>query len=482
MKNIKKVNRILLLIFLFALLLRVLFFLFLTPWNNSNLNNKIMPMGTDQRGYHQLALVFQETGKIAFKPDLTPTPLRTPLYPLFISAIYTLFGQMPWVVILFQNFFDSLTAIFLVSIFTSIFNNKTGIVSGILYALEPHIIFYANSYYSDTTFVFSLVIFLFFFVKYFSCSGKKISNLFFAGLFLGIAVLIKPAATYLPLLVILLIIFNLRKTLLNGLKFSGIFLVSYMLIISPWLIRNYIIYGSFFLTNSGEYNLLAINITPMEIPKRNKPQHIVEKELRMEADSLMYSEGITPHWNQKPKNYWDSLNLKFDYNKTKFWQKVAIKYIKENPYDFIRFYFLGIIHTLFNLNTTSIAENLNLIKTGNKLNLKTNLNLFELIKNFLIQKSLAEIFIGISVLIYTLIVYLGFILGFLKSFKASNRFLIFSCILFAIYFILIAGAGGLARFKMPAVPFYIGISAYGLGIILSRIKNFMLSIIGKKSI
>ncbi len=439
-----------------------------------------MPMGTDQRGYHQLATVLMEDGKLSFKPDLPPVVLRTPGYPLFISAVYLLFDKNPWIVILIQNFIDTATAVLVLLIFSLLINPKVGTIAGFLYSVEPHMILYANSFYSDTLFVFFLSLFFYFLIKFLIISKKKFITIFFSAFFLGISVLVKPAGAYLPYIVTLVLLIYYRKTFLSGLKFSIIFLICYFTAISPWLIRNYIHYGEIFLSNSGEYNLLAINITPMEIPKRNKPQHVVERELRAEADSMMVADGVSARWNYNPRDYWDGLNIQQDYNKTKYWKIVALKYIKQEPLLFAKFYLLGIFHTLFNLGTIEFAQSLNLVEQTKSVNLKSEPNLINLIKKFIAEKSAAELIVGFFVSVYILVVYISFFIGLLKIFRSENRFIYLVPVLFALYFIFIAGAGGLARFKMPAVPFYTGISALGLLQIYDSVVNIRSKLHKKK--
>lgn len=455
-------KRNILFVFFIAILLRLLFFTAQNTWNSEVIEKKIIPMGTDQGGYHQLAVVLLDYGKLSFKPDLPPVVLRTPGYPIFISTFYLLFGQNPWVVILVQNFLDALSAVIIFLTISLVFNSKTGMTAGILYAIEPHLILYANTFYSDTLFVFFLSLFFYYFINSLRQPEKKSLHITFSAFFLGISVLVKPAGAYLPYLVIVVLLFYFRKSLKHGLKFSSVFFLVYLLTISPWLIRNKIHYGEFFLSNSGEYNLLAINITPMEIPRRGKPQHVVERELRIEADSLMFADGVKPFWDKEPNDYWEGLNLQQDFNKTKYWRKVALKYIKNEPVTFVKYYMLGILHTIFNLGTSEFAENLNLVKEAKSVNLKSEPNLINLIKKFFTEKSPAEILLGFFIALYLLIVYTSLLIGLIKIIKSEDRFLYLVPVLFALYFISIAGAGGLARFKMPAVPFYIGVSAFGL--------------------
>lgn len=460
-----KLNRIGIVLIL-SICLRLTFFFLQASWDPVVLEKKIMPLGTDQRGYHQLAITLLEHQKLSFKPDLPPVVLRTPGYPVFIAAIYYIFGNKPWIVILLQNVIDSFTAIVILTIFSKLINPKVGLISGILYSVEPHITMYTNTFYSDSLFIFMLSLFLFYLTK-FILNYENNLNIIFASVFLGLAVLVKPAASYLPFLIIFPMFFKFKNKYKQVIKYSLVFFIFYFFTISPWLTRNYIHFGKVFLSNSGEYNLLAINITPMEIPKRNKPQHIVEKELRDEADSLMLADGIKPFWNEKPKDYWEGLYLQQDINKTEYWKRTAIKYIKQDPILFLKHYFLGIIHLLINVASTEFSESLNITPEGKSLNLKTETNLINLIKRFFNEKAPPEIIFGILVGIYLFLIYFSLIVGLIKLKDFNNKYILYAYFLFSFYFILIAGAGGLARFRLPAVPFYIGISGVGLFEIIS---------------
>lgn len=461
-------------IFIIALLLRILFFLLESPWNNEILENKIIPMGTDQRGYNQLALNLIETNELTFKAGLPPTALRTPGYPVFLAIIYLIFGKLPWVVILFQVLLDSFTAIIIYFSFKKLLNEKIGLIGGFIYSLDPHLILHSNTLYSDTLFVFFLSVFMFFLISLLSDRNYLTRDIILSGLFLGLASLVKPASAYLPYVIVLFLFFFFKVKLIKRIKYALLFLLLYFVTISPWLIRNELIFGKPFLSNSGEYNLLAINITPMEIPKRKLPQHIVEYQLRAEADSLMISEGKQTIFTGKPNDYWEELTLQLDYNKTEYWKRVAIKYIKEDPIIFIKYYTIGIFHSLFNLGSKEFAYYLNITNKPSGINIKSEQNIFRLFIRFFSEKTLPEILIGISISLYLFIIYLGGLLGLIQINYQQNKHILVLLIVIAIYFLLIAGAGGLARFKLPAIPFYIAIVSIGLNYLFDLLKkNFL---------
>lgn len=463
----------LIIIFVFALIFRLLYFTFETPWDESILYKKIIKMGTDQRGYHQLAVNLLEYNQLTFKEGTPPTALRTPAYPVFIASIYFIFGNQPWIVIFFQIFLDSLSAVIIFLTYKRLVGVKVGFVSGLIYAIDPHLILHSNSYYSETMFLFSLSLFLYFISSFFINANSKLRNLIFSAIFLGFSALIKPASAFLPYLITLYIFYIYKNRLTDGLKYSILFLFAYLIVISPWLIRNTIIYGKPFLSNSGEYNLLAINITPMEIPKRNLPQHIIEHQLRAEADSLMLKEGKLPMFNKKPSDYWEELTLQVDYNKTEFWKRIALNYIKNDPLSFFQYYFIGITHSLFNLGSKEFAYYLNFTEKPSTINIKTEQNFFRLIKKFFIEKSLIEILLGIFIALYFLVIYSSGIIGIIKIKSFKNKKVLILLLIISFYFLIVAGAGGLARFKLPAIPFYIVFVGIGISYLFEHWKYLL---------
>lgn len=459
-------------VFITALTFRILFFLLEAPWDNQILEEKVLKLGTDQRGYHQLAINFIKYQKFVFKEGLPEDALRTPAYPLFISSIYFLFGQYPWVVILFQVLIDVFSAVILFLIIRNLFNDKIAFIGGMFYAIDPHLILHSNTFYSETLLSFILIFFLFFISKFFLVDKKKSYYAMLSGLSLGFAALVKPAIAYLPYILFLFFLFNFRQDIRKALLYSCTFLIFYFIAVSPWLIRNKIVFGDFFLSNSGEYNLLAINITPMEIPKRKLPQHIVEAQLRAEADSLMYSENVVPLFNKEPTDYWEGLAARLDYKKTEYWKRVAFNYIKKEPLTFAKYYLLGIVHTFFNLGTKEFAYYLNFTEHPSSLNLKEEPSFLKIISKFFTEKPLVEIILGFLILLYLIISYLFGIKGIYEIKFSDHKNFLFLCLIISAYFISVAGAGGLARFKLPAIPFYIIFISIGLNSFLINKMKF----------
>jgi 4-amino-4-deoxy-L-arabinose transferase-like glycosyltransferase len=99
----------------------------------------------DAKGYDLLARNllaghgFSQQTEAPFHPD----GLRTPLYPLFLAAIYTISGLVDAnadaaiVVALAQILLDTLSALIVAFLAAALFGRRTGITAGVLYALAP---------------------------------------------------------------------------------------------------------------------------------------------------------------------------------------------------------------------------------------------------------------------------------------------------------------------------------------------------------
>jgi len=106
------------LILIFALLIRLVLFLFLEPWNSYVINSSFF-LVPDTKEYQNLAL-----GLLNNHNFNDYNYFRTPGYPLLIAFFYSIFGIKPWIIILFQILI-SLISIFVTYLLANeMFNKK----------------------------------------------------------------------------------------------------------------------------------------------------------------------------------------------------------------------------------------------------------------------------------------------------------------------------------------------------------------------
>lgn len=138
-------------------------------------------------------------------------------------------------------------------------NSKIKFLAAGLSAFEPTAIAWSVLVLTEVTAVFFLLLSFYFFVKLFSEWRWRNSAL--SGLFLGLSVLIRPNAQFLIILGFLFLLgygYRHRNGILNSRSFwkiGVVFALSYLIILSPWLARNYITFSSFNISATGLRNV-----------------------------------------------------------------------------------------------------------------------------------------------------------------------------------------------------------------------------------
>lgn len=204
----------------------------------------VFPLRADARDYYMYAYNLRH--KQLYSRDIssltcvdypvTPDAVRSPGYPLFLSVFVDgppdnrTLSKIVFAQVILSNLILVLTYCFYIRFLSDFW----AVAALLLTTLSPHLIV-ANSYLlTETLFCLLLV------------SSGWLLSLFFlrpslslaavSGLVLGAATLIKPGLQYFPLIlaVILIVHYGRRK----GFHFVAVLLLGYMVILSPWIIRN----------------------------------------------------------------------------------------------------------------------------------------------------------------------------------------------------------------------------------------------------
>ena len=142
-------------IVLLCILLRLAFFISVRPWNNE-VEHKLLEK--DALEYNVLAVNILNYHQFSYTENGPPNSFRTPGYPFYLAAVYFIFGQAPWVVLLTQIFIDTFSCIILYFLFLRIFNIKIALIASLFYALDPFLILHTSTLLSDILFVFLLIL------------------------------------------------------------------------------------------------------------------------------------------------------------------------------------------------------------------------------------------------------------------------------------------------------------------------------------
>ena len=151
--------------------------------------------------YWRGAAVLLEHGSFSrtFGDGLLPQTERVPGYFLFLAGIRALSGESLVAVLIVQAFVDAITCILIATI-ADLLSTRLALPSGILAALWPNLIVHSGSLLSDS-------LFLLLFTAMLATGGLFLRTgwirwAMLAGLALGLAILTRPVAQFLPLLML----------------------------------------------------------------------------------------------------------------------------------------------------------------------------------------------------------------------------------------------------------------------------------------
>jgi len=226
-----KKRYILILIFLLAFILRLVFVL----------QSSEIP-SSDASVYDRLGLSISE-GQGYVNNRGTPHCHYPPFYPFFLSIIYTLFGHSYTAVRIFQSVLGAFSCVLVYLIGKRMFTVSVGAVASFISIVYFPFIKSAELLLSELVFTFLLLLIVFYLLKI--QENMNFRDSIILGLLSGIALLTRSMAILLPLFILPVFIYSRKGGLLYILKRYIVVLLFFCLTMAPWLIRNYNIHHRF---------------------------------------------------------------------------------------------------------------------------------------------------------------------------------------------------------------------------------------------
>lgn len=219
-------------IFVAALILRLAFLI--TYQDGIALKNQIMT--ADAKIYIGLANNIL-SGKGYSSDGINATAERVPLYSIFLSTIFLFSKENFLLVRIIQSAIGALICMIIYLLGKEIFSNKVGIIAAVIGTFYYPFIQMSAYLVTETVSIFLIIFSLWWIIKY--EETLPVRYFIFGGIFLGMAGLSRSTffGFYPFLLIILMLTFSSRQ---KGLKISFYTLLGIILIISPWMTRNYI--------------------------------------------------------------------------------------------------------------------------------------------------------------------------------------------------------------------------------------------------
>jgi 4-amino-4-deoxy-L-arabinose transferase-like glycosyltransferase len=402
------------------------FFMSLRPWDKEVINKTILIY--DAGGYNNMAL-----GLLSEKSFNSISSVRTPIYPIFLAACHLVSGKTIWFALLVQIVVNLLTIFITYKITLEFFSKRIALLTIFLLAIDYHQAELAVCLLTDTLFTFIFVVSI-----YFLCIGLRrnriIQYMAISGCFLGLATLTRPISSLFPFVAVFFIIcfvfftnkhdtVRLKFKLIT--KYSLFYVVFFLIIIAPWLYRNYSLYKEPKLTSLAGVNLLLYNVAITEADRTGQSY----KETRAYFMQKAYESGC------------DTIEYNSFKNSTILTQ-IAIEYIKNNFFTYCKSHLKGMINMFYNFERFSETKTL----SG-----------FAKYKN-------------IVFLIYFGIIYLFSIWGVVSAIK-KKYIITLLFLLIIIYFDVITGVVGDPRYEVPIMPFIYIFCAVGFSQFYDEIKN-----------
>ena len=420
---------------------------------------------TENRSFYR-----SEWASYGFPPSMRSTifmkepfdAFRPPVYPLFLAGVYSLFGHKPYIAIIIQILLGSLTCAFVYKIGEVFVQKEAGFIAGLLLALDFPTAIYTNLLMAETVFIFLFLLTLYFVLKFFK-EGKR-TYLIYSGIFLGLSALCRPIIQYFIILMVPLFLVVYRKDIKRGLLSCLFYLLVFLVVITPWAFRNYITYDSLKLTAMPGWNLLFYNAAYLESYRQGGYDNLenIRENMKTEIDRAFIGRDIVS-----------------PFERTQLYQEKALEKIFAYPGLYTKIHLIGILK-IFATPTFPPSERI----FGVPLDEPTTRaigkgfvteNFAKALGNlirFFIQDWKALLYLP-PLLLYLLFLYLMTGYGLYQIIKKRDSLLIFSlCLLIIAYNVLLGGAAGIARFRIPLMPYINLIAGYGLyQLILLRRKR-----------
>ncbi len=247
-----------------------------------------------------------------FEPDA----LRTPLLPLyFIPFIYFFGFSHVWVGILLLLFILSFTPVVVYKLSRQLVSPRAALVISFLVALQPLLAYRSNIAEPDALMVLLIPLAFYYLVKFlqniqsspgFQLISQPKRNLYLSALVLGISTLAKPVGVYLAVIIVFFIALYLVLQKVSWHVIAEQCLVYFgivVLVISPWLIRNRVVFGVWTVSSIATYNAYAYYTNSLKYPGEPVLEFPVREAVRNPKYSSSYNQVSFERIKRAPLQY-----------------------------------------------------------------------------------------------------------------------------------------------------------------------------------
>jgi 4-amino-4-deoxy-L-arabinose transferase-like glycosyltransferase len=323
----KRCQITLLAIFLIALTFRVLFVFFYNRmgedfWLGADLQyDRIASNIASGRGYYMDGNLEGLDQSLHGKEKFYS--FRSPLYPYILAGLYTIFGRSVITVGICQALVSSLTVLLLFFIGRKLFDERVGLGTALIAAVYPYGVYHDIRVFDNFLFEFILGLLILSILRL--GENPTTLNSILIGLLMGLAILCRSAFVTFTAFFFLPFLISYRFSLKKVLRIAMVIVFVECIVLSPWLLRNYLLHNRIVLSTYGGWNFLLGNneLTFQEVQNRREGDLALSRYLKNSSVTLT-------HLTESEMDQW-------------FFHK-GIEFIKNNPDTFLKLICLKIVN------------------------------------------------------------------------------------------------------------------------------------------
>lgn len=186
-----------------------------------------------------------------------PNVMRTPVYPFFLAGLLIIFDGNLGLIVLAQIFLDLLITGMIYSIGIKFFNYKTALFASLLYASSMVSVGMTGFLITETLFTFLITVLLALLLKYRRYKERR--QVMLIAVVWVLCTLCRPIALFALPMVALFVMILEQDEIVKQVKTVGLYLCLSLLLLSPWLYRNYQITGYLTISSIVDFGLLTYN-------------------------------------------------------------------------------------------------------------------------------------------------------------------------------------------------------------------------------
>jgi 4-amino-4-deoxy-L-arabinose transferase-like glycosyltransferase len=380
-----------------------------------------------------------------------PSAFRTPGYPFFLAANIVLWGETPILIIFAQVIISCINILLTYKIGKMFFSNNIAILAALLLALNPESITHSFFLLTETLFTLCSLLGMFFLFKY--NQSRQRQALFWAGIWLGMAILTRPLALYYPLLILGVVWYIDRKQKASFAKSAVVFSLACLALLVPWVVRNNMAVGVPTVSTISARNLYFYNALSYEASRDKLSKTELREKYEQDVAQQLLQSGLPAT----------------EGNESKFESKLAREIILSDPFGY------AISHMKHNLNSllpeTDLLEILNL-NAGQKgtLAILNQKGLMAAIQRYFGSSIGLIAFLLPSILLLG-VTYLGWGTATVQMLWEKRFFPVLVLSLPIFYGLLLPGAPSNPRFRVPVMPFICILAAAGIFSLWQRFRQ-----------